>query len=70
MNPFTDELPVVPPCPQCGNDGDGLEWAFDLGVLLSSAQCACLKCGAHGVPALTYEQAIENFKSGRLEDAA
>ena len=70
MNPFQDDLPDVPPCPQCDNRGAGLEWAFDLSLPVTSAQCACLKCGAHGVPALTYAQAVENFKAGKLEDAA
>lgn len=67
MNPFADDLPGVPPCPKCGNDGNGLEWAFAF-TPIPYAQCACLKCGAHGVPALTYRQAVENFKSGKLED--
>jgi hypothetical protein len=68
-----DELPDIPQCPHCGHDGEGLEWAFpDVleGRELTTVQCACLACGAHGPPRRSYAAAIEAFEAGVVDEEA
>lgn len=73
MNPLHDSMPDIPACPRCGHDGEGLNWscpdAFK-SISFERVQCACLACGAHGEVGIGYEQAVENFKAGKLEVTA
>jgi len=71
MNPFSDEFPEIPACPRCGHTGDGLQWSFPEASWMRSfhlVQCACLACGAHGIPRWTYEDAAASFKAVELEE--
>lgn len=74
MNIF-DEMPDIPPCPKCGHDDNGLNFAFpiefqSLDQQFSQVQAACLACGFHAAARADYSAAIDAFVAGLPEEEA